>query len=138
MIAMERPTTIARLSAGPVEYRLERHGDDSVLVLHGGHVRAGLALGEEVFTDLGYSALVRPVPIMAARRWPAVRRSKASRMSFANCGNLGIGRLAAVLGISAGGRTAATMAVRHPKLVERLILESAFSFLPWPALSGVS
>lgn len=48
------------------------------------------------------------------------------------CGELGISRLAAVVGQSAGGPTAVALASRHPNLVERLILQSAVGFLPWP------
>jgi hypothetical protein len=33
-----------------------------VLVCHGGHVRAGLALGEEPSAELGYTVLVPPRP----------------------------------------------------------------------------
>jgi pimeloyl-ACP methyl ester carboxylesterase len=45
---------------------------------------------------------------------------------------LGITRIAAAVGISGGGPTAATMAARHADLVERLILISAVSWLPYP------
>jgi pimeloyl-ACP methyl ester carboxylesterase len=48
------------------------------------------------------------------------------------CRDLGVGQVAAVVGISAGGRTALTMAARHPHLVQRVILQSSVGFLPWP------
>ncbi|MEU6789342.1 alpha/beta fold hydrolase [Nonomuraea angiospora] len=48
------------------------------------------------------------------------------------CQALGIDRLAAIVGISAGGRTALMVTARHPHLVERVILQSAVAFLPWP------
>jgi pimeloyl-ACP methyl ester carboxylesterase len=48
------------------------------------------------------------------------------------CRDLGVDQVAAVVGISAGGRTALTMAARHPDLVQRVILESSVGFLPWP------
>jgi hypothetical protein len=41
---MERETAVARLDAGVVEYRLDRRGEATVLVFHGGHMRAGLPL----------------------------------------------------------------------------------------------
>jgi len=44
-----RPTAVACLPAGQVEYRLDRRGEAVVMVFHGGHVRAGLALGEDAF-----------------------------------------------------------------------------------------
>jgi homoserine acetyltransferase len=48
------------------------------------------------------------------------------------CRRLEIGRLAAAVGMSHGGPSAAALAACHPELVERLILESAVSSLPWP------
>lgn len=57
-----RPTTIACLLAGQVEYRLDRRGDAVVVGFHGGHMRAGLALGEEVFAAAGCTALVPSRP----------------------------------------------------------------------------
>jgi len=48
------------------------------------------------------------------------------------CAQLGIDRVAAIVGISGGGPTAATMAARHPDLVKRLILVSAVGWLPFP------
>jgi hypothetical protein len=40
----ERPTTVTVLSRGPVEYRWERRGPRTVLMLHGGHMRASLPI----------------------------------------------------------------------------------------------
>src|SRR6266545_4009186 len=108
MTGVERPTTVVRLDAGPVEYRLERRGDATVVVFHGGHHRAGLALGEEVFADAGYSVLVPSRP------------------------GYGITPVAAVVGTSGGGPTAVTTAARHPDLVQRLILQCAVGPLPYP------
>ncbi|WP_203887563.1 alpha/beta hydrolase [Planotetraspora kaengkrachanensis] len=133
VVAVNRPTALAELTAGPVEYRLERRDGPAVVVFHGGHMRAGLAIGEDVFADLGYSVLVPSRP--GYGRTPL--RTATSMSSFADlthelCRHLGIDQVAAVVGISAGGRSAVTMAARHPELVRRLILESAVSFLPWP------
>ncbi|MGI8334326.1 alpha/beta fold hydrolase [Actinomadura scrupuli] len=124
---------MARLPAGPVEFRFEARGDAAVIVFHGGHMRAGLALGEDVFAALGYTLLVPSRP--GYGRTPL--RTGTSPTGFADvtarlCEHLGIDRVAAVVGISGGGPTAVTMAARHPELVGRLILESAVSFLPWP------
>ncbi|MDF5757509.1 alpha/beta hydrolase [Spongiactinospora sp. TRM90649] len=129
----ERPTTVVRLPAGPVEYRLEGDGSRTVLVFHGGHMRAGLALGEEVYADAGFTVLAPSRP--GYGRTPLTTGTSAT--GFADvvadlCRTLGIERLAAAVGISAGGRTALTMAARHPQLVERVILQSAVGFLPWP------
>ncbi|MCF6467817.1 alpha/beta hydrolase [Nonomuraea sp. MG754425] len=133
MAFSERATTVANLPAGPVEYRLEGEGPATVVVFHGGHMRAGLALGEEVFADAGFAVLAPSRP--GYGRTPPATGSTAA--GFADtiaelCRALGIERVAAVVGVSAGGRTALTMAARHPHLVERVILQSAVGFLPWP------
>ncbi|MER6004516.1 alpha/beta hydrolase [Nonomuraea angiospora] len=129
----ERTTNVARLPAGQVEYRLEGKGPRTILVFHGGHTRAGLAQGEEVFADAGFAVLAPSRPgygrtPMTTGTTPAGFADATSQL----CRTLGIERLAAAVGISAGGRTALTMAARHPHLVERVILQSAVGFLPWP------
>ncbi|MEV6041228.1 alpha/beta hydrolase [Nonomuraea sp. NPDC052116] len=129
----ERATVVARLPAGPVEYRLEGDGPRTVVVFHGGHMRAGLALGEEVFADAGLTVLAPSRP--GYGRTPMTTGTTPAGFADATaqlCQTLGIERLAAVVGISAGGRTALTMVARHPHLVERVILQSAVGFLPWP------
>jgi pimeloyl-ACP methyl ester carboxylesterase len=130
---VDQKTTVAALPAGPVEYRLDGVGPGVVLVFHGGHVRAGLPLGEEVFTAAGYRVLAPSRP--GYGRTPV--RTGRSPAGFADatrelCEHLDIGQLAAVVGTSGGSHTAITMAARHPDLVDRLILQSAVSFLPWP------
>ena len=130
---MERPTTVARLDAGPVEYRLERRGDHAVVVFHGGHMRAGLALGEDVFADARYTVLAPSRP--GYGRTPLTTGTSArgfADITRALCKHLGITKVAAVVGMSGGGPTAVTMAARHPDLVDRLILQSAVGPLPWP------
>ncbi len=133
MTGVERPTTVVRLDAGPVEYRLERRGDATVVVFHGGHHRAGLALGEEVFADAGYSVLVPSRP--GYGRTPVSTGTSVTGfadVTRALCAHLGITRVAAVVGTSGGGPTAVTTAARHPDLVQRLILQCAVGPLPYP------
>jgi pimeloyl-ACP methyl ester carboxylesterase len=96
-------------------------------------MRAGVALGEEVFADAGYTVLVPSRP--GYGRTPITTGTTPAGFADAVaelCTNLEIPKLAAVVGISAGGRTAVTMAARHPTLVARLLLESAVSFERWP------
>jgi len=133
MDALVRPTALARLPAGQVEYRLDRRGDTVVLIFHGGHVRAGLALGEEVFAAAGCTVLVPSRP--GYGRTPLSTGTSVEAFTDvvrALCAHLGIARVAAVVGISGGGPTAATMAARYADLVERLILISAVGWLPFP------
>ncbi|MEV0196333.1 alpha/beta hydrolase [Nonomuraea sp. NPDC050691] len=116
-----------------MEYRLEGESRRTVVVFHGGHMRAGLALGEEVFAEAGFTVLAPSRP--GYGRTPLSTGTTPAGFADATaqlCRSLGIERLAAVVGISAGGRTALTMAARHPHLVERVILQSAVAFLPWP------
>jgi pimeloyl-ACP methyl ester carboxylesterase len=134
LVLAQGPTTaMIDLDAGRVEYRLDRRGPAWVLLCHGGHMRAGLALGEELFAELGYSVLVpsRPgygrTPLRTGRS-PAGFADAAAEL----CQRLGIERLVAVVGVSAGGPTAVTMAARHPRLVERLLLLGAVGFGPYP------
>jgi pimeloyl-ACP methyl ester carboxylesterase len=129
----ERPTEVANLSRGLVEHRLERRGPRTVLMMHGGHMRASLPLGEEVFADAGYTVLAPSRP--GYGRTPLT--TGTSLEGFAEvaaelCDHLGIGSVAAVVGQSAGGPSAVTMAARYPSLVERLILQSAVGPLAWP------
>lgn len=130
---VERPTQVADLSRGTVEYRLERRGPRTVLMMHGGHMRASLPLGEEPFADAGYTVLAPSRP--GYGRTPIT--TGTSPEGFAEvvaelCDRLGIGSLAAVVGQSAGGLSAVTMAARSPALVERLVLQSAVGPLAWP------
>ena len=96
------------LPGGPVEYRLERRREGVVLVFHGGHVRAGLAMGEEVFADAGYSVLAPSRP--GDGRTPLTAGTCVQQYTDivrGPCDRLGITRVAAVVGISGGGpRTA--------------------------------
>ncbi|MEV2185432.1 alpha/beta hydrolase [Streptomyces sp. NPDC047970] len=129
----EKATGRMVLGAGAVEYRWEPRGGPVVLVFHGGHLRAGLPLGEEVYREAGCSLLVpsRPgygaTPVTTAPA-PGAFADAAAEL----CARLGVRRVAACVGVSAGGPTALAMAARHPELVERLVLESAVGPLPWP------
>lgn len=128
-----RPTAVARVPAGPVEYWLDRRGGAVVVVFHGGHVRAGLALGEDVFAADGCTLLAPSRP--GYGRTPLSTGGSVEGYTDAVralCTELGITRVAAVVGVSGGGPTAATMAARHADLVERLILVSAVGWLPFP------
>jgi pimeloyl-ACP methyl ester carboxylesterase len=104
-----------------------------VLVLHGGHVSAAVPLGERDLLGLGLRVLAvsRPgygrTPLATARTRTGFGDAVAQL-----CRYLEIDTLAAVVGMSHGGPPAVALAACHPELVERLILESAVSSLPWP------
>jgi pimeloyl-ACP methyl ester carboxylesterase len=130
---IERPTTQAVLGSAAIEYRLDPGDGPVVLIFHGGHMRAGLALGEEAFTRAGYTILAPSRPGYGRTPLSASPSPGAYADTVrALCTRLGIVRIAAVVGISGGGPTAVAMAAKHPDLVERLILISAVGRLPWP------
>ncbi|MGO1056245.1 alpha/beta fold hydrolase [Crossiella sp. CA198] len=133
MSGVVRPTTTAELARGLVEYRFDQRGSGTVLVLHGGHLNAGLALGEDVFADAGYSVLAPSRPGYGRTPLPTgTTTSGFADVLRSLCDHLGIARITAVVGVSAGGPTAMAIAARHPDLVERVILQSAVGPLPWP------
>ena len=133
MADLERPTDMARVSAGPIEYRYERRGEATVVVFHGGHVRASLPIGEDIFEALGYSILAPSRP--GYGRTPLTTGTSPAGFADATyelCQHLAVDDVVSGVGISGGGPTALTMAARYPGLIRRLILESAVGFLPWP------
>ncbi len=116
----DRPTTTAHLDAGLVEYRWEQRGDATVVVFHGGHVRAGLAVGENVFAEAGYTILAPSRP--GYGRTPLSTGTTVTGFADVTrtlCAHLGITKVAAVIGTSGGGPTTpdVTAAVRQPTLV---------------------
>ncbi|PSK88937.1 pimeloyl-ACP methyl ester carboxylesterase [Murinocardiopsis flavida] len=131
MLASDLPTTTVFLGAGPIEYRLERRDAPVVVVLHGGHMRAGLPVGEDAFAAHTVLAVSRP----GYGRTPITTGTTPE--GFADAvrelgGRLGIDHVAAVAGTSGGGPTALALAARHPGFVRRIVLESAVGLLPWP------
>lgn len=120
---------------GDVEYRLVGAGSQVALFQHGGHCSAEVRLGEDYFLQRGFTVLAvsRPgygrTPLSTGTqlpRWADVLRELLQQLH--------IGRVVSV-GISAGSRAALTLAGRHPALVNKLILQSAVSFAPWPDTS---
>jgi pimeloyl-ACP methyl ester carboxylesterase len=127
------PTDVADVGAGRIEYRWDRRGDRTVVVLHAGHMRAAIAVGEEPFVERDCTVLVPSRP--GYGRTPVT--TGTSPEGFADaigqlCEHLGIRRVAAAVGVSAGGPTAIAMAARHSDLVQRLVLASAVGVQPWP------
>lgn len=129
---IRRTTSLASLKSGTVEYRWEG-GGSTVLLVHGGHMRAGLAVGEAVYRKFGHSVLVPSRPGYGATPLTTGRGSEGFADATSElCDHLGVGGVAAVVGVSAGSRTAIATAARHPKLAARLVLDSAVGFGDWP------
>ncbi len=117
---------------GPIEYC--RTGDGSVvaLLLHGGHMHAGIGLGEDVFLEAGCGVMRVSRP--GYGRTPLGTGSSPEAFAAALVELLadqGVNRVIPV-GISAGGRSAMRLAALAPALVEKLVLLSSVSFAPWP------
>ncbi|MBB6438810.1 alpha/beta fold hydrolase [Streptomyces candidus] len=114
------------MANGPVEYRLDRRdGPAAVVLLHGGHLRAGPPRGEEVSAAAGCTVLAPSRP--GCGRTPV--STGTSPTGFAGavsglCAHLGIQRVDAVAGVSAGGPTAVAPAALHPALVRKVPLLS--------------
>ncbi|MDA2808071.1 alpha/beta fold hydrolase [Nocardiopsis suaedae] len=129
----EHPTSVADLTAGRIEYRLHRVGPTAAVVFHGGHMRASLPQGEDAFADGGRSVLAVSRP--GYGRTPVSTGTTPEGFADAAaelCRRLGLQRVDAAVGVSAGGLTAIAMAARHPRLVRSLVLESSVGPLPWP------
>jgi pimeloyl-ACP methyl ester carboxylesterase len=130
----DEPTAVADLPSGRIEYRLVPGGRDVVVLFHGGHLRAGLPLGEDALVAAGYTVLVpsRPgygrTPLWPQGSDPTDCAARTGKL----CRHLGLGPFAAVLGVSAGAPTAVAMAVHEGQRVRSLVLLSARSSLPWP------
>jgi pimeloyl-ACP methyl ester carboxylesterase len=132
---MLRATEIATLRSGTIEYRYERRGAQTVLICHGGHLRAAIPLGESAYEQQGWSVLTPSRP--GYGRTPLTGDSSPEAVAALVqdlCSHLGIRSVAAVIGVSAGAPLAVALAARYPSLVRSLVLQSARSSLPWPDL----
>jgi pimeloyl-ACP methyl ester carboxylesterase len=119
------PTDVAQVAAGRIEYRLDRRGDRTVVVLHAGHVRAATHVGEEPFVEGDCTVLAPSRP--GYGRTPVTTGTSPEGFADAvseQCTRLGVHRVAAAVGVSAGGPTAIAFAARHSDLVQRLVLQS--------------
>jgi len=95
-------------------------------------MRADLGVGLDFVLDDGWSVLRPSRPGYGATPLAAGPDAAAFCDRVASlCRSLGFRELCA-FGISAGGRTALTLAARHPDLVRGVVLESSISFAPWP------
>ena len=68
-----------------IEYRLERRGDTTALILHGGHMSVQCRFGEETFLKAGYSVLATPVLDMAERPSARDRQRRSSPSAWQDC-----------------------------------------------------
>jgi pimeloyl-ACP methyl ester carboxylesterase len=55
-------SNVITIDGHAIQYRLERHGDATALILHGGHMSARCRFGEETFLEAGYTVLVTSRP----------------------------------------------------------------------------
>lgn len=130
----DRPTRLDALTG--VEYRDEPAAGGergTVVVLHGGHLRAGTPVGEEGLTAAGLRVIAPSRP--GYGRTPPSVGPGPEEFAVVLAGLLD--RIASgplsVLGISAGGPAAVALAQTLSGRVERLVLVSARSPLPFPS-----
>jgi pimeloyl-ACP methyl ester carboxylesterase len=127
---------VITIDSHAIEYRLERRGDATALILHGGHMSARCRFGEETFLEAGYTVLVTSRPGYGRTAVGAGPSAPEFAVRLAGlCRLLGLGNLT-VIGISLGARTAMALAAFYPELVQRVILMCPTSFCPWPDLRG--
>lgn len=124
---------LARLSGGPVEFRLDRRGPATALICHGGHLRAGQPVGEEVFAGAGMSVLAPSRPGYGATPAAVAAGPEAFAVQVRELWRgLGLARVDVVVGYSAGAPLAVALAAAYPDEVGALVLQSGRSSLPWP------
>ena len=124
---------MAEVRRVPVEYRLVPGSAGTVLVFHGGHLRAGLPLGEPALVAAGYTVLVPSRPGYGRTPLGAgPDPDRFARTTAELCQQLGLVDILAVVGVSAGGPSAVAMAALFPDRVRSLVLHSARSSLPFP------
>jgi pimeloyl-ACP methyl ester carboxylesterase len=129
-------TSVITIDGHAIEYRLERRGHATVLILHGGHMAARCRFGEETFLEADYSVLVTSRPGYGRTAVSAGPSAPEFAVRLAGlCRLLGLADLT-VVGISLGARLAMTLAAFYPELVQRVILMCPTSFLPWPDPRG--
>jgi pimeloyl-ACP methyl ester carboxylesterase len=125
-------TSVVTIDSHAIEYRLERRGAATVLILHGGHMSARCRFGEETFREAGYSVLVTSRPGYGRTAVGAGPSAPEFAVRLASlCRRLGLSEVT-VVGISLGARSALTLAAFYPELVRRVILMCPTSFRPWP------
>lgn len=130
----KRMTKLYAATAGTVEYRYDQRGGRTVLLLHGGHMRAEMRDGEEYFVQRGYSVVAVSRPGYGRTSQALYRQTDAFETAVGQLlETLGISRVL-VVGVSAGGRAAMRFAERYPDRSVGLILLSAVSFQRWPSL----
>src|SRR5262245_21348741 len=124
---------LARTSCGPVE--VADHGGPGrpVVIFPGGHTPAATPSGAQLYTELGFRALVFSRPGYGRTDVGALTAAEFVQPVLKALAYLGIDNVAAVVGISFGGMQAAHWAADAPGLAPRLVLHSsAPSSLPFP------
>lgn len=117
---------------GTLEYRLTGSGSKTVIIFPGGHMGANIALGEDFFLKEGYRIIILSRPGYGKTSLAMGPSPDEFAGSIAKLlADLDIKQVI-VLGISAGGRSAIRLAAKYPGVVQKLILQSATSFMPWP------
>lgn len=124
-------TSLVQTRWGPVEFDRRIAGPPVVVVFPGGHCTAATDIGQDLYTELGYS-------VVSFSR-PGYGRTDVGPLTFAEfapvitevCQQLGLDPIVAVVGVSFGGQQAIHLS--RCGVGDRLILHScAPSSIPFP------
>ncbi|MEL7975585.1 alpha/beta hydrolase [Isoptericola sp. F-RaC21] len=121
-------------SAGPVEVSRTGRGErPAVLFFPGGHCSAATDCGGDLYTDLGLDVVSFSRPGYGRTRVGAMVAAAFADVVAEVRGALGLGRVAAAVGVSFGGLQAVQVAAHRGIGAERLVLHScAPSTLAYP------
>ena len=130
-----KPMNCLETELGKIEYRYDKRGVQTLLLLNGGHSNADMRDGEQYFIDNNYS-------VISFNR-PGYGNTDSSLDvgfgDFESALNLTLEYLkiksVTVAGLSAGGRSAMRFCELYPDSCDGLILMSATSFGKWPDIS---
>lgn len=120
-------------TAGPVEVVLRPGELSPVLLLGGGHCTAHTPIGEELYAELGHTVVSVSRPGYGRTAVGPLGAAEFAPLLGEVCDRLGLGPLAACVGVSFGGLTAVQASLALGERVRSLILHSAApSARPYP------
>ncbi|SHE35504.1 Pimeloyl-ACP methyl ester carboxylesterase [Seinonella peptonophila] len=125
---------IITTSKGNIEYQLEGKGKSVILILNGGHCSScdSPIPFKQLLINQGFQLLIPSRP--GYGRTPSSTGKISEQFTDAIVellDSLHIKKVI-VIAISAGGRTALQLGGRHPKRVEKIILQGALTHNQWP------
>ncbi|OYN99976.1 alpha/beta fold hydrolase [Enemella evansiae] len=125
--------SIVVTTAGPVEVCLRPGELSPVLLLGGGHTTARTPIGQELYSELGHTVVTVSRPGYGRTSVGPLTAAEFGPLLVEVCDRMGLGPLAAVVGVSVGGPTAVQATLALGERARSLILHSAApSARPYP------